>query len=120
MLDDEVEGAQDPSLGPDEALQKITSFWRRIWDRSAEGGTPVEEYLRVYGPPRQEVVWSPVKATELAAAARKQRNKAGGLDGWASSELLSFPLELWVLLECIFEIMEKGGRFPRKWALMRR
>ena len=119
VLDDEAEGAQDPSLGPDEAIQKITSFWRRIWDRCAEGETPAEEYLREYGPPRQEAVWGPVKATELAASARKQRNKASGLDGWASSEILSFPPDLWVLLECIFEIMEKGGRFPRKWALMR-
>ena len=52
-------------------------------------------------------------------AAHRQRNKAGGLDGWHSGELLSFPPQLWTLLECIFEVMEKGGRFPRKWAFMR-
>ena len=117
VVDDEHPSVQLPTTNPAEALEAIISFWKRIWDRSSEGEVPVEQYLQEHGPERAEVEWSAVSAQDLLAAARRQKYKRSGLDGWDPSETLALPPPAWQLLARVFRVFETQGCFPSRACL---
>ena len=54
------------------------------------------QYLTMYGPARQpEQQWSPVSATKILRAARKQHGKSAGLDGWSGTAVAMWPSNIW-------------------------
>ena len=118
VYDDEV-SCQDPATAQNtEVLQKVSTFWSRLWSRpqGAEEMEP-ETYLREYGPPPQEAqVWNPVGSADLKQAARKQRGKAAGPCGWTGTEISVWPQALWDDLAEVFQAWVTKGCFPETWS----
>ena len=74
------------------------------------------QYLTMYGPARQpEQQWSPVNATKILRAARKQHGKSAGLDGWSGTAVAMWPSNIWSDVAKILRRWESAGYFPSGW-----
>eukprot|EP00438_Fugacium_kawagutii_P013729 Skav209147 [mRNA] locus=scaffold3188:46368:48560:+ [translate_table: standard] len=119
LYDDEVSCDDPASMDSSGALVKIESFWQRVWNRDNEDAWTPQQYLSEYGGvPEAEETWTPISAQALSASAAKQRNRAGGPDGWIGSELASWPYDMWFDLEFAFQAWEQLGCFPQCWRFM--
>ena len=114
VFDDDAEALDaEATAEANEVLHKLLVYWQRIWNRP-HTERPPHEYLSQYGPPREpQVQWEPVTAQELFQAAKKQRGKAGGCDGWLGTELSCFPIQLWNDVAPFLQFCERHGTFPR-------
>ena len=116
LFDDEFHDSDVASQDAPEALEKISQFWRRVWDRPTAESIPVRDYLNQFGGQQQaEEQWAPISAAALFQAAVLQKNRAGGPDGWAGGELAALPFAMWCDLTEIFQTWESIGCFPTVW-----
>ena len=89
---------------------------RRVWDRQGNEGMEPEEYLAEFAEaPVVGESWPAVTGGELCQAALKQKNRAGGPDGWSGTELAMWPYEIWADLAVVFRWFEQLQAFPSPW-----
>jgi hypothetical protein len=75
-----------------------------------------EAYLNTFAEEAHaEESWPEVTGGHLCEAALKQKNRAGGPDGWTGSELAAWPYEMWADLAVFLQWFEKLGAFPTPW-----
>ena len=78
---------------PSESLAILSSYWRRVWDRS--GGPSEDEifenWREAMGPSREPLAWTPFTYDEIEATLRKSTSTASGPSGWTADELKAWP-----------------------------
>ena len=113
LFDDELDQADPASDDSQGALGKLQTLWRRVWDRQGNEGMEPEEYLAEFAEaPVVGESWPAVTGGELCQAALKQKNRAGGPDGWSGTELAMWPYEIWADLAVVFRWFEQLQAFP--------
>ena len=112
VFDDDAQAPNADASEANEVRRTLLTCWKRIWDRPHTERSS-HEYLDTYGPPQEPPVsWEPVTAQELFRAAKKQRGKAGGCDGWLGTELPCFPIQLWTDVAPFIQFCKRRGVFP--------
>lgn len=118
--DDQSEN--DPaSVSSTETREKIHNYWTRIWHRTDDDSAlSASDYLvQNQVPARPQQHWHPVPFDMFLKAARKQKSKAGGADGWHGTEMALFPEAMWESLSEFYHLLENLGAFPQIWSQIR-
>ena len=102
-----------------EALTCLRSFWTPIWNRELPCWDRATSFIDEHVPQIDTVEWEPLEPHEFAAAALKQKGRAGGLDGWKGEELALLPACFWSSATPLFRAFETSGLCPTAWREIR-
>ena len=125
VTNDLINGIADPddppARGPQEALDKIYSFWDNVWSRPVlPAELSPEDYVSQYElESRPAMEFGGLSIYALLNAVRAQRAKAGSPDGWGGSELAALPYNMWQSLHTIFHKLEEAPTLPSSWSWVR-
>ena len=131
MEQDPISNHVDPPLGPlhdtaqptrsnthnvSQAIEVITAFWKRIWDRNT---IPDElhrlranDLTKPRGQPMSDDWRLTVEEVQKIAA---KNHGATGPDGWSSEEIHCWPETAWRLLLDLWEHWTTTNSYPEVW-----
>ncbi|CAE6971378.1 unnamed protein product, partial [Symbiodinium sp. CCMP2456] len=115
---DTFEGQTVTSRTTQEALQILTDFWRRTWNRPQPLTvlTDLEDSWRRADPvPRWDAYLDGITAAELHKKAKELRRSSAGPDGLAGCEVADLPLRFWELLWERLEVWNQRDEYPQVW-----
>ena len=117
---DPDDNEEDTSQSAYTALQKLKTYWGRIWYRER---VPVNDGFRSWRanlpPIPPGPAWQPITAQELAGRIPKIKELVAGLCAWTGEELAALPLEALEIFAILVNRWFERESFPLCWQHLR-
>ena len=98
-----------------DALQFLKNYWVSVWNRPLPDQDTAHEFVNQHIVQADATVWELLTANDMFLAAKKQRNRAAGMDGWHGDEVSILPLSFWTSVTPLFNEFERCGYIPQDW-----
>ena len=99
-----------------ESLRAICAFWSKIWERDKPLPENAFQFWCQGIPEGERLAWSDLPKEELHAQAAKQRDSAGGCDGFHGSEIADWPLHAWHVFAMLLARWQERCELPSCWS----
>ncbi len=103
---------EECSSTPTESLDKISAWWKTIWNRDVTNLQAHIQFWKTHKPSSSPLQWTGFIPKALQARAADLKQGSAGPDGWCGKEIAELPEAIWIDVAAIFNAWIKLRSTP--------